>query len=77
MPTLFIVFDLRFYFYSDEHLPIHIHVENADGKAKFLVYPEISVAYNKGLKNQALKRAQQIIFERQTEIINKWHEYHG
>ena len=35
MPALFILFRLRFYFYSKEHLPIHIHVQNADGKAKF------------------------------------------
>jgi len=25
MPTLLNIFGLRFYFYSDEHLPIHIH----------------------------------------------------
>jgi len=33
-PTLFIVFGLRFFFYSNEHLPIHVHVRNADGEAR-------------------------------------------
>ncbi len=37
MPTLFIVFGLRFFFYSNEHLPIQVHVRNADGEAKFEV----------------------------------------
>lgn len=40
MPTLFILFGLRFYFYSDEHLPIHIHIKNADGQAKFNIVPK-------------------------------------
>ena len=35
MPTVFSVFGLRFFFYSNEHRPIHIHVRNADGEAKF------------------------------------------
>ncbi len=34
MPTLFELFGMRFYFYSLEHLPIHVHIENGDGRAK-------------------------------------------
>ena len=52
MPTLFILFALQFYFYSEEHLPIHIHVQKEDGKAKFNVEPEITLVYNKGLKKR-------------------------
>lgn len=77
MPTLFIIFGLRFYFYADEHLPIHVHVENADGRAKFLVHPEVTMINNKGIKPLSLKRAREIIIERQSEIIDKWHEFHG
>ena len=32
MPTILLAFGLRFYFYSEEHMPIHVHVENADGR---------------------------------------------
>lgn len=63
MPTLFILFGLRFYFYSEEHLPIHIHVKNADGQAKFNVEPEIELVYNKGLKQKDLNLAEKIINE--------------
>ena len=27
MPTVLFLFGLRFFFYSEEHLPIHIHVK--------------------------------------------------
>ena len=33
-PTILFLFCLRFFFYSDEHLPMHVHVKNGDGKAK-------------------------------------------
>lgn len=35
MPEIFRLFDFSFYFYSKEHEPIHIHVEGAEGFAKF------------------------------------------
>ena len=77
MPTLFIFFGLRFYFYSEEHLPIHIHVQNADGNAKFNVYPEIELVYNKGLNGKDLKLAEKIIYENKEVIITRWNEYHS
>ncbi len=77
MPTLFIFFGLRFYFYSDEHLPVHIHIQNADGQAKFNVNPEIELVYNKGLKKKDLKLAEKIIYENREVIILRWNEYHG
>ena len=30
MPKLFEVFGLRFFFYSNEHKPIHVHIRNAE-----------------------------------------------
>lgn len=77
MPTLFIFFGLRFYFYSEEHLSIHIHVQNADGNAKFNVYPEIELVYNKGLNGKDLKLAEKIICENKEVIITRWNEYHS
>jgi len=34
MPTLLRIFGLRFFFYLDEHLPIHVHVECGGKLAK-------------------------------------------
>ena len=77
MPTLFILFGLRFYFYSDEHLPIHIHVQNGDGKAKFNVEPTIELVNNNGIKPKDLKMAESIIIENKEIIIARWKEFHG
>lgn len=35
MPNLLTVFGLRFFFYSREHEPVHVHVESNEGLAKF------------------------------------------
>jgi hypothetical protein len=57
MPTLLTIFGLRFYFYSDEHLPIHVHIENADGKAKLNLVPNVEIVENKNIKPKDLKKA--------------------
>ncbi len=51
MPEVFRIFGMRFFFYSNEHLPIHIHVQNANGKAKFQVTPTVKLIETKGLKS--------------------------
>lgn len=56
MPTLFELFGIRFYFYSEEHLPIHVHIVNGDGKAKVNVYPQIELISNNGIKLKDIKK---------------------
>jgi hypothetical protein len=75
MPTLFYIFGLRFYFYSDEHLPIHIHVQNGDGRAKIEISPNIKLIYDKRIKANDIKKAITIANEFSEKIIEKWHEY--
>ena len=77
MPTLFQIFGLRFYFYSLEHTPIHVHVQKEDSEAKIEVSPDMKVIYNHGLKPQDLKRAVAVAELYRDEIISKWEEYHG
>ncbi|MEY8591557.1 DUF4160 domain-containing protein [Butyricimonas hominis] len=74
MPTLFILFGLRFFFYSNDHEPIHVHVRNADGEARFCVSPVLLIE-NKGLKNKDLNLAAAIIEENKEIIIERWNEY--
>lgn len=56
MPTLFYSNGCRFFFYSDEHLPEHVHVENGDGRAKIVLTPEVKVVSNNGIKKRDLSR---------------------
>lgn len=74
MPELFRFFGIRFFFFSNEHLPVHIHVKNADGTARFTISP-VTLIENQGIKNKDLLLAQSIIEENVEIIENKWKEY--
>jgi hypothetical protein len=76
MPTLLNIFGLRFYFYSDEHAPVHVHIENSDGRAKINLIPAIETVENKGIKPKDIKKALLIIDMYKEEFIKAWHEYH-
>lgn len=76
MPTILYIFGLRFYFYSDEHRPIHVHIEYGGNDAKIEIETR-DVKYNRGIKAGDLRRALQIIEMYEADIIAKWHEYFG
>ena len=76
MPTLFELFGMRFFFYSLEHLPIHVHVENGDGRAKINV-KTLEIVENQGIKPKDLKKAVQIVKIYKKKKKKKWTEYHG
>jgi len=77
MPTLLNIFGLRFYFYSDEHLPIHVHIENADGKAKINLIPKIEIVENRNINQKDLRKAIAVIELYKEDFIKAWKEYHG
>ena len=74
MPTIMYLFGLRFFFYSEEHLPIHVHVQNGDGKAKINV-ETLEVMENKGIKPADLKKSVEAVKTYQTDIKKAWHEH--
>ena len=57
MPTLLTIFGLRFFFYLDEHEPIHVHVVCNGKLAKIELEPQIRIVYNHGLKEKEMKKA--------------------
>lgn len=76
MPEIFRMFGLRFYFWSREHEPIHVHVESGDGEAKFDILPEgIVLKENYGMKLKDVKLAESILEENKELAILKWKEY--
>ena len=74
MPTILYIFGLRFFFYSEEHLPIHIHVQNADGRAKINVLT-YEIMDNKGIKPKDLRQSVEIVKQYKEDIIKAWNEY--
>ena len=76
MPTVFELFGLRFFFYSDDHPPIHVHVERDDDEAKIAVEPEVKLVYNHGLKEQDVKRALKLVKMYKAEIVETWTQHY-
>jgi hypothetical protein len=62
----------RFFFFSREEPRIHIHVQHADGEAKYWIEPEIELAMNHGLKPHQLTEVRELIMEHADEIRIAW-----
>ena len=77
MPTLLRLFGLRFFFWSREHKPIHVHVESADGMAKFEIETKVRLVENHGLQPKDIKLAESILEENRELLIMEWNNYHG
>jgi hypothetical protein len=77
MPTIFIKNGFRFFFYSNEHRPIHVHVRKGGGEAVFEVEGEVVLRESVGLKMQELKDAEDLAAEHRQLIIQAWHEHIG
>lgn len=74
MPTVLKVNGFRFFFFSDEHTPVHIHVEKGDGYMRVELETLKITNKQKFTKNDE-KKITNIIKEHQNELIGAWNEY--
>ena len=81
MPKLYEYLGLIFFFYANEHLPIHVHVSLAEYESKIeLVYEngelkELVISDIKGrepLPSKELKKAKDFIKAYHEKIVEKW-----
>ena len=78
MPTLLVVNGFRFYFYSNENdEPIHVHIEKAEGNAKFWLEPTLKEEYSYGFTTNQKKEIKRILENNQEQLKNAWNEYFG
>ncbi len=77
VPTIFETEGYRFFFYSNDHEPVHVHVRRGGGEAVFDVREEIALRESQGLKVQELARAQELAEQNRDLIVRKWHEHLG
>ena len=84
MPKLIEYFGLVFYFYSNEHLPVHVHVSHAEYETIFELFFEagklsdIQVRKASGIemlpaKDQ--KEATKVLEKYADEIAKKWFDF--
>jgi hypothetical protein len=74
LPTVLRVDGFRFFFFSDEHLPLHIHVEKGDGYMRVeLETLKVSKCYK--LSKNDERKIITIIQEHKQKLIGEWNEY--
>lgn len=64
----------RFFFFSDEHTPVHIHVEKGDGYMR-VELETLKVTNRQNFTKSDERKIMVIIQEHQNELIGAWNEY--
>jgi hypothetical protein len=78
MPVVFRDEGFRFHFFADEGdplRPVHIHVRRGADNAKFWLYPQVTLAYNRGFPSHVLTHLVAVIEQRRDLIESVWHEF--
>ena len=84
MPKIYEYLGLIFFFYANEHLPIHVHVSFAEYESKFeLEYEngllkEINIKKVKGresLKKKEIEETLKFIKKYHEDIVDKWTKF--
>ena len=77
MPLIFEKDGYRFFFYSNDDRPIHVHVRYGGGEAVFNVEDAVELRESEGLKVKELARAEDLVAEHRQLTMEKWHEHLG
>ena len=77
MPKVFEKNGYKFFFYSNDHRSIHIHVRHGDGEAVFNVEDTVELRESQNMKLSELSMAQKLAEENRHLILEKWHEHLG
>ena len=74
MPTVLRIDGYRFFFFSDEHSPQHIHIEKGDSYARIeLETIKVTDSYN--LNSKELKRLSRLVEQNSEKLRKAWNEY--
>lgn len=73
MPTLFILFGYRFFFWSNEHEPIHVHISKGGAEAKYNIL-DLELVENFGFKRNELRMIESLLEENREILIERWNE---
>jgi hypothetical protein len=85
MPKIYEYFGLYIFFYSNDHLPIHIHVEYADRQCKvefifkqggLLEFKFLQIGEAPLLRPAEIRKLRELLAAYSDEIIKKWELYH-
>jgi metal-dependent HD superfamily phosphatase/phosphodiesterase len=67
---------MKFIIWSNDHAPIHVHVQSQNGEGIFQIRERNVVYYeDKGLSSREARDAQETIEENIDEFIDEWKKY--
>ncbi|SMP86261.1 protein of unknown function [Epsilonproteobacteria bacterium SCGC AD-308-P11] len=74
MPTILKIDGFRFFFFSNEHSPEHIHIEKGDTYARIeLESLKVTDSYN--LDSKDLKKLVALVKKNKEKLQGDWNEY--
>lgn len=74
MPKIFEQDGYKFFFYSNEHRPVHVHVRYGGGEAVFELEQGVELRESRRLKVRELAKAEELATENRELILERWHE---
>jgi len=77
MPKVFEKDGYRFFFYSNEHRPIHVHVRYGGGECVFDIEDTVDLRESQNMKLRELSKAHMLARQHRDLIVEKWHEHIG
>ncbi len=75
MPKIFDQDGYRFFFYSNEHRPIHVHVRYGSGEAVFVMDEAVQLRESQGLRVRELAQAEEPATQHRGLILQRRHEH--
>jgi hypothetical protein len=74
VPTVHRYGPYRFYFWSQEHEPPHVHVQSGDGAAVFVLRP-VGLQRSNGYTSRQLHEIEQQLVSHRRELLERWHAH--
>ncbi len=78
MPVVFRYKSYRFFFYSNEgepREPLHVHVRNGEGDAKYWLKPSVQLAGSDGYDPRTLRELTGVVTANSDLIERTWNEH--
>ena len=74
MPTVLRIDGYRFFFFSDEHLPKHIHIEKADSYVRIEIETlEVTDSYK--MSHREINKLRKLVEKNREILRGAWDEY--
>jgi len=74
VPTIFRKDGYRFFFFSDEHLPIHVHIEKGDSYVR-IELDTLKVTDSYKISSKEISKLKKITDKNRKIFAEVWYEY--